>query len=492
LDVEKSAAGIFVTNGFFVPYICKVQTMFDDEEDDFQDNSLNEDLESFEGYLKGGSIGFMDSDRLEALIDHYLINSQYNKAKACAEHAISQFSYNQLFYLRKAQAISAMGQLKEALHILTQIEKWESPSMEFLLTKASIFSQIKDSKNAIKFFREALSMSEPEDRDEIYLDLAMEYENMNDYRSAVQVLKEAIKSNPHNEGAIYEIAFCYDQLGEYSSAIQCYSDYIDENPYSFTAWYNLGNAYSKIENFEKAIWAYDYCILINEDFGPVHFNLGNAYMSQEKFLLAIECFHKCMEIDGDDPMALCYIGEAHEQLSELELARHFYRRSLELAPMLPDAWLGLGIIEDLEGKTKEAIVLIHKAAELDPENAGIYHVLAGAYEKLDDLVQAEEFYQLSLALDPSDEECLTNFVELISERSVKEGLDYINDFIDNVGGNKIAPVLRVNLLWLTGNKQLAIEAFGACVMSDRKKAKELFEINPELLKVEEFIHLADE
>lgn len=466
--------------------------MFDDEDDDYFEGNLNEDLENFESYLKGGTIGFLDSDRLEALIDHYLINGQYNKAKACAEHAISQFSYNQVFHLRKAQAISAMGQLREALHILTQIEKMESPSMEFLLTKASIFSQIKDSKNAIKFFREALAISEPEDRDEIYLDLAMEYENLNDYRNAVMVLKEAIKSNPHNEGAIYEIAFCYDQLGEYSSAIQCYSDYIDENPYSFTAWYNLGNAYSKVENFEKAIWAYDYCILINEDFGPVYFNLGNAYMSQEKFLLAIEQFHKCMEVDGDDPMALCYIGEAHEQLNELELASHFYRRSLELAPMLPDAWLGLGIVEDLKGNTKEALVLIHKAAELDPENAGIYHVLAGAYEKLEHLVQAEEFYQLSLALDPSDEECLTNYMELLQSKSLVEANNYIEDFINSVGGNKIANLLKVNVMWLLGRRAESIEMFASCVGQDRKKAKEIFEINPSLLQVQEFVHLTEE
>lgn len=466
--------------------------MFDDEDDDYFEGNLNEDLENFESYLKGGTIGFLDSDRLEALIDHYLINGQYTKAKACAEHAISQFAYNQVFHLRKAQAISAMGQLREALNILTQIEKMESPSMEFLLTKASIFSQIKDSKNAIKFFREALTLSDPEDRDEIYLDLAMEYENLNDYRNAVMVLKEAIKSNPHNEGAIYEIAFCYDQLGEYSSAIQCYSDYIDENPYSFTAWYNLGNAYSKVENFEKAIWAYDYCILINEDFGPVYFNLGNAYMSQEKFLLAIEQFHKCMEVDGDDPMALCYIGEAHEQLNELELAAHFYRRSLELAPMLPDAWLGLGIVEDLKGNTKEALVLIHKAAELDPENAGIYHVLAGAYEKLEDLKQAEEFYQLSLALDPSDEECLTNFMELLQERSLLEALTYIEDFITSIGGNKLAQVLHVNVLWLLGRKSEALQLFMTCISQDKKKAKEIFEINPSLLQVQEFVHLAEE
>lgn len=465
--------------------------MFDDEDDDYFEGNLSEDLERFEAHLKGESIGFLDSDRLEMLIDHFLINNQYTKAKACADHAITQFSYNPLFHLRKAQAISALGQLKEALHLLSQIEKWESPSCEFLLTKASIFSQLRDSKNAIKYFKDALALSEPEDRDEIYLDLAMEYENATDYKNAVLVLKEAIKYNAHNEGAIYEIAFCYDQLGEYENAIKCYSDFIDENPYSFTAWYNLGNAYSKLENFERAVWAYEYCILINEDFGPVYFNIASAYLSQEKYDLAIESFKKCMELDGEDPMALCYIGEAYEQLNDLKEARNYYMKSLELAPLLPDAWLGLGIITDLEGDSKEALVLLNKAAKLDPENAGIYHVLAGAYEKLNDLIQAEEYYQLSLALDPSDEECLTNYIDLLKKSSIMNAFDYLREFNEKIGGNAIGPVLEVNLLWLLGRKEEALTNFARCVEKDKEKAKEIFEINPELLNVQEFVHLTE-
>lgn len=464
--------------------------MFDDEDEYFETN-LNEDLEKFEAHLKGASIAFMDSDRLEALVDHYLINGQYSKAKSCAEHAISQFSFNLVFYLRRAQAMSAMGQLKEALKLLSQIEKWETPSCEFLLTKASIFSQLRDSKNAIRYFKEALVLSEEEDRDEIYLDLAMEFENAGDYKNAVKVLREAIQSNPHNEGAIYEIAFCYDQLGEYKSAIKCYSDFIDENPYSFTAWYNLGNTYSKLEDFDKAVWAYDYCILINEEFGPVYFNLGNAYLSQEKYTLAIEVFHKCMEVDGDDPMALCYIGEAHEQLNELALAKHFYKRSLELAPLLPDAWLGLGIIEDLDGNTKEGLVLIHKAAELDPENAGIYHVLAGAYEKLDNIVEAEEYYRLSLTLDPTDGECVTGLVKLLAQRSFVEALAFVRDFMER---NTVftARLMEVYVLYKMGKFKESIVLFQGCVMTDKSASREIFDIEPELLNITEFVLLCEE
>jgi tetratricopeptide (TPR) repeat protein len=467
--------------------------MYDDEEEDdgYFESNLKEDLERFEAFLKGDELGFLDSDRLEAIIDHYLITNQYNKAKLCAEHAVSQFSFNIVLLLRLAQSMSALGQLKEALNVISQIEKIEQPNCEILLTKASIFSQLRDSKSAIKYFKESLVLSEPEDRDEIYLDLAMEYENINDYKEALVVLNEAIKYNPKNEGAIYEVAFCYDQIGDYEKAIKCYSDFIDENPYSFTAWYNLGNAYSKSEDFEKAIWAYDYCILINEDFGPVYFNLGNAYLSVDKYQLSIDAFNKCMELDGEDPVALCYIGEAHEQLGELTLAKEFYKQSLELAPLLPDAWLGLGIVEDLEGRTKEGIVLINKAIELDPDNAGIYSVLAGAHEKLEEFDLAKEYYLFALGLDASDEECLKSYVNLLNKSSLKESLEFISTFIET-NDSEFAKILKVNIIWKLGRKEESLFLFTQCIEKDEETAKEIFELYPEFKDIKEFIELSGE
>lgn len=467
--------------------------MFDDEEeDDYDEGRIQEDLKRLDAFLSGGEMGFLDSDRWEALLDHLVIGGYYQKAILASEEALSQFSYNNLFKLRRAQAFSGIGKLKESIQLLSELERLGIPSFELLLTKASVFSQLKDSNNAIKYFRAALEQAEPEDRDEIYLDLAVEYENTGQWNEALNVLKEAIQKNPNNEGAIYEIAFCYDQLGEYEKSIDCYSNFIDENPYSFTAWYNLGNAYLKVEKFEQAIWAYDYCILINDDFGPVYFNLGNAYLSLDKYTKAIESFQMSMDLDGDDPMALCYIGESYEQLEQLDMAKQFYKKSLELAPLLPEGWLGLGIVEDLEGRTKEGLVLLQRAAELAPENPGILHVLAGAYEKLEAYDLADHYYQLVLQLDPTDTECLMNYVNLLSETvSLVEAKSFLNNFEETDANNDYIPLLKINLWWKLGEKKGALELFKQCIERDREHAMELFEINPELKNVTEFVLLAD-
>jgi tetratricopeptide (TPR) repeat protein len=146
----------------------------------------------------------------------------------------------------------------------------------------------------------------------------------------------------------------------------------------------------------------------------------------------------------------------------------------------------------LEGNTEEALTLLQKAASLDPENAGIYHVLAGAHEKLNEFEQAEEYYRLSLALDSEDEECLADFIQLLSDTSLLEAFKYIREFNEKIGGNKIAPVLEVNVLYLMGKKSEALALFTECVETDREKAREIFDINPDLLNVEEFVNLAED
>lgn len=455
------------------------------------EGSIKEDVEKFEAFLSGEDMGFLDADRWEALIDHYVLNGQYNKATICAKEALSQFSYNNNFKLRLAQCYTAMGKLKSSLNLINELELEGVTGLEITLSKASVFSQLKDNNNAIKYFMKALDFAEKTDAEEIYLDIAMEYENKRDFETSINFLDKVLAFNPSHEIAIYEKAYCFEQMNQYENAIQCYESFIDENPYSYTGWYNLGNAFIKVNNFDKAIWAYDYCNIINPEFGPAYFNLAHAYLSQEKFVRAIEYFEKSTEIDGDDALAYCYIGECHEQLGELELAKHFYKRSLDLMPEFAEAWLGLGIVKDLEGNTKEGITLIQKALELDADNANIYHVLAGAYEKIENDEKASEYYLLALGLDPSDEECLVNYINHISKTSWIEAKEFLTVFEKSNGESEIVNLLRVNVLIHLGSVSEAINLYKTCLNSNREKAKEIFNLNPDLKNIQELVLLSD-
>ena len=463
---------------------------FEDDENEL-DNNYQEELNRFEAYLSGNNLGFMDSDAFEYILDHYLVQGLYSKANICADVAMEQFPHNTFFKLRKAQSISATGQLKEALNILTQLEKITEPSCEHYLTKAAIFSQLRDSKTAIKYFQEAVELSEPEDREEILIDLAMEYEQLKDFKSALKTLDDVLGLNPTNEVAFYEKAFCMEQLGDLEAAIQSYSAFIDENPYSFTAWYNLGNVFAKMNNNEKAIWAFDYCVLINSEFAPAHFNLGNAYLSQEIYLTAIHHFEKCLVIDGEDALVLCYIGESYEQLEEYDLAKLYYHRCLEFAPDFGDAWLGLGIVLDLEGATKEGIESILKAIELDPNNAGYFHVIAGAYEKIGLNEEARKAYLTAYNYCPENEDVVYDYIDfLMNQKELVTAKKFLEEIEEN--NSEVAffsKLLLVNLHYLYFDKEFALFLLNKCIAEDEEKSKELFSLYSDLQNESKIVNL---
>jgi hypothetical protein len=52
-------------------------------------------------------------------------------------------------------------------------------------------------------------------------------------------------------------------------------------------------------------------------------------------------------------------------------------------------------------------------------------------------------------------------------------------------------ILEINLLWILGQSKEAIVLFKDCLAIDRGNAMVLFEINPALKNVSEFVLLAD-
>lgn len=461
--------------------------MFDEEDDDVYGGDFQADLKKFNSMFKNDEFEFMDSNQLEAIIDHFLISGKYNKARWGVEKALTFYPFNNLFKLRKAQILSSLGEIKEALDCLNDVEKVEGKSLETILTKAACFAQLKDSESAIKFFTLALDYAERDEKDEIYLDLSEEYQNMNDYKSAIKVLVQAVAENPKNEVAVYELAYCYDEIDQFDKTIECFSNYIDENPYSFTAWYNLANAFLKIENYEKAIWAYDYSILINDDFPPAHFNLGNAYLASEKYRKALESFEKCLETEGEDGLILSYMGECYESLDELDLAMNCYVRSSVVSPHLPEAWLGMGIVNDLQGNESEAIRLILKAIELAPENASFYHVLAGALENTNDNEAVLEAYEKGLEMDPNNESMHADYLKflleqdplLVTQKFEDPELPLYNDSLE-------LNLIRVIALHKLGHVTESLLIFDEILTKDKKIAITILKLYPESMMITDF------
>lgn len=468
--------------------------MFDDE-DEFFDAQFNAELERFNKMLKDKDAYYFDPEVLEQIIDHFIIKNQLKKALTAIEFAKDQHPSFSIYDLRKAQIFSTTGKLKESLLILQMLEKLDPFNTELFITKASVFSQLRDHKKAIKYFEKALEISEEteeiEDVEDIRFDLALEYENIHDYQSAIKVLSNILLSSPNNEAAIYEIAYCYERIGNFDKCIEYYNKYIDNNPYSFTAWYNLGNIYFLKNNIEKALWAYDYAIVINEDFSSAHFNMGNVYMQINDYEKALESYKNCIQIDGDDALTLSYLAEAHERLEQYDEAIKYYNKSKDINPELSEPWLGIGIIYELQGKTAEAINFLMQAVSIQPENANYRLVLGEALFKAERYLDSESELEKVLKLEPDNSDAIILISKIKAEYNLEDSLDYL---LRHENINELDPKVRIylsTLLWRSGQKTESLIIFKKEFLIDSNSVKTLFLYLPEAENIPEFIQIIE-
>jgi tetratricopeptide (TPR) repeat protein len=410
---------------------------------------------------------------VEFILDHLLISNQLSKAKWTAEKALEHFPTNSAIIIRLAQATSISGDINKALKMLLNLERMEANNIDIQLSIATCYSQLKYNYLAIKYFQCAFSLASGDEKLEIAIDLAMEYENNEDYASAISMLQDAIKTCGLNDLLVYELAFCYERIEEYDNAIKCFLDYTDEEPYSFTTWYNLGNTYSKIGDLTNAIWAYEYSILIQQDFIPALYNIANAYLDNDEITLALEHYNRCLEHDENDPMVFCSLGECYEEIDEFERAYEMYSESAALLPELADAWMGKGIMSDYLGFGQRAIRETLVAVELHPKKQDYWRELAHIYENNNKQEKAINAFKKAIEIRIDNNDLIIEYLSLLAGIAIEDVFLAIENNT-NLANHPAAQLVLCYCNWMMGNQSEAMILLDQVIFNDASLAKSLF------------------
>jgi eukaryotic-like serine/threonine-protein kinase len=126
---------------------------------------------------------------------------------------------------------------------------------------------------------------------------------------------------------------------------------------------------------------------------------------QQGFEQAIALFNRALELDSRFALAHAGLGDAHLGLYRLlkrpedaQLAEAHCRRAIELDDLLPRAWLTLGSLHTLLGKTDEALDELSRAAARNPRDGRVHNQIAYLYQRLNRIPEAEDTYRKALAL----------------------------------------------------------------------------------------------
>ena len=440
-------------------------------------------VKRFERMVKDNDQQFFDLEEFESIIGHYLSYGLFENAKKVLQYASSLFPENLTLQLREAQILASMGKQIKAIPLLKTLLAFEPNNEEIHLTLASIFSQIKEHRFAIKHFRKALEYADKELHGDITIDIAVEQQNLGEWRKAISVLKDALYKNPDSDTALFELAFCFDKAEAMSEGVEFYTKYIDDFPYNKSAWYNLGNMYHRVGKIKDAVTAYEFCIAIDKNYVRAYHQKAEALTSGEHFSEAFEAYKDILCIEGKSSYVLCNMGECMERLSEFDKAEDYYKQSLEIDPEYTDAFVGLGVLADLQSLPSVAVQYFEHAVTLDGYNNDYRLLLATAYIKVGKPKDAEKHFTIVLERDPKNEDAWEGRIDNLQRIDAHEAaLEALEQGLTIVKDPTHLLYQQVYSLYRIGNESQAIDLFEQLLIHTFDYSSRILDSFPDILE----------
>lgn len=172
---------------------------------------------------------------------------------------------------------------------------------------------------------------------------------------------------------------------DYAAAEQALNQAVKLEPNNYRAWFDLGFVYTALNRDADAIAAYRNSVAAAPTVFESNLNLG---------LMLARTNH---------PEAAKYLRAATELKPTAKPEEGLYR-----------AWISLGhVLESTD--PKEALAALRKASELKPNIAEPHFLAAAAAEKSNDFPTAEQEYKAAAALDPKSSDAVAGLANIYLE-----------------------------------------------------------------------------
>jgi len=154
-------------------------------------------------------------------------------------------------------------------------------------------------------------------------------------------LRKCLELNPHFDQAMLGLARALVFQGRHDEAKQLAQEAIRYNPENYRAWYQLGFIESRTDK-QAAIANYEKAVSIQGNFAPLHRDLGMLYYEQHNYADAAKHLGKAVELGMNDPPLYNFLGISYSRTKQFPKAIASYKEALKQDPDLAEAHLNLG------------------------------------------------------------------------------------------------------------------------------------------------------
>jgi tetratricopeptide (TPR) repeat protein len=276
-----------------------------------------------------------------------------------------------------------------------------------------------------------------------------------DFGLAREELEKALRLEPRNSGALFELGIVFQEMGDLDKALSSFQAVLKlpepplevynrlsnlkfqqgdrqgsldllrqvaaDRPEAARLHYYLGNAYRKQKTEGKAIESYVKAIQLDPALAEPHFNLGLIYFNRRQFNDALLQFGEVVRLRPEDYEAYLFLGRAYRSTNRLANAVVALEEAISLKTDFLEARLLLGEIYLRQGELDQAIEQLLMVQTYNPTDLRARELMGKAYAQAGQLERAIEIFQDIIVVSPANPSAHYNLgISYVSQRRYRE------------------------------------------------------------------------
>ncbi|NQZ17833.1 MAG: tetratricopeptide repeat protein [Bdellovibrionales bacterium] len=284
----------------------------------------------------------------------------------------------------------------------------------------------KDHKPAIAKLERILQRSPDSEKVRFYLGAL--YEEVKDYRAAIQQFETIKFGSSYYEDSVMHTAYMYKLLDNNDKAVESVKKGLFHKKDSSKLWVLHASLLDEGNKTKEAQEVLLSAVKLFPEDKQIHFQLGSVYDRLGQKDKTVEHMEKVIGIDGNHVQALNYLAYVYaDGTRNLEAAEKLVQKALKLQP-------GDGYIMDTYGwvlfkqdKIQEAVKMLEKAHQKESNESIIAEHLGDAYFRYKLPRKAKEMYKKAAELEKdadNKEKIQTKIFSIekkLAEEAVKKG-----------------------------------------------------------------------
>ena len=380
---------------------------------------------------KAAKLNSYNSENWFRLGNCYLSLKTYHQATIALEQAVLLRENKLKECSDSAEQLLKTGKSDEAVTAELNTRKLKQETAQALYALALTNAKVNDTRTALKNIDEALRLKP--DYIQARYNRALILAQSNELDDALEEMRKVLKDCPPNsqqaKNAIKTIKIMMDQIARRDSPVEYASKQKANNMYEVDKYvkdmHGLGGKRAekqledvfprlreiaklvKLHNYDEAIRRLVYLRSSHPEIADIHSILAQCYMELSRLNDAEKSFNQAMAIQPNHDEALnglAYIYATREE--KLDVALKYAKKAVSLNEVKPEFHHTLGWVLFKSGEVKRSISSFKRATELNPDYQIARYNLGLAYYLTKDYQQALDAFNYVLETNPKHQKAL--------------------------------------------------------------------------------------